>query len=284
VLGGTCVDKAGNVGLASLPVQYDATPPQVTGASPDRAPDAAGWYNRSLVVSFAGRDETSEIESCTRATYAGPDSTAVSVSGSCRDHAGNQSGAASFPLRYDGTPPQLGTLKVKAGNRLNELSWTSGPDTAEVELRRGTRVLYRGTGTSYTDAHLENGVRYRYTLSAFDEARNAAVATAAARPTSPLVVPSPGAVVTRPPRLLWTVVTGATHYNLQLWRDGRILSVWPRGNSFQLRRSWVYAGHRYRLEPGRYRWYVWPGYGRPRSGRYKALLGSSWFVVRGPKR
>jgi large repetitive protein len=283
IVGGTCVDNAGNVGLGSLPVQYDATAPQVTGAAADRAPDGAGWYNRAVVVTFQGRDETSEIDACTRAAYAGPDSSTASVSGSCRDRAGNQSGASPFPLRYDGTPPALSDVRVKAGNRRAELSWKATQDTAEVEIRRNTSVVYRGTGTSFTDTHLENGVRYRYTLAAFDEARNQAVTAVAARPTSPLTVPAAGATVIRPPRLVWTAVPKATHYNVQLWRKGRILSVWPRRTSLQLHQVWTYAGRRYRLEPGRYRWYVWPGYGRPRAGRYGPLLGSSSFVVRAAK-
>jgi hypothetical protein len=284
IVGGTCVDKAGNVGLGSLPVQYDATAPQVTGAAADRVPDGAGWYNRAVVVAFQGRDETSEIAACTRAAYAGPDSGAASVSGTCRDHAGNESGAASFPLRYDGTPPALTDVKVKAGNRRAELSWQATQDTAEIEIRRGTRVVYRGTGTAFTDTHLENGVRYRYTIAAFDEARNEAVAAVTARPTSPLFLPAAGATVSRPPRLVWKAVPKATHYNVQLWREGRILSLWPRRTSLQLHRTWMYAGRRFSLEPGRYRWYVWPGYGRPRAGRYGPPLGSSSFVVRATKR
>ncbi len=283
VVGGTCLDKAGNVGLASLSVRYDATPPQVTGAAADRAPDAAGWYNHALVVSFQGRDETSGIQSCTQAPYAGPDAGAASVAGSCADRAGNGSQPSSFVLRYDGTAPSLSGIRVKTGNRRAELSWTASPDTIEVEVRRGTRVVYQGAGTSFTDTNLENGVNYRYTLRAFDEARNAASSTVSARPTAPLFAPLGGSVVTAPPRLAWKPVAGATHYQVQLWRRGRILTAWPRAASFQLKRSWTYAGRRYKLTPGRYRWFVWPGFKQPRSGKYGTILGSSTFVVRAPK-
>jgi hypothetical protein len=41
----------------------------------------------------------------------------------------------------------------------------------------------------------------------------------------------------------------------------------------------MFNGHRYRLRPGTYRWYVWPGYGRISASHYGALLGSSTFVV-----
>jgi hypothetical protein len=47
----------------------------------------------------------------------------------------------------------------------------------------------------------------------------------------------------------------------------------------QLPRSWQYHGRRYKLRPGTYRWYVWPGRGRLSAGRYGELLGASSFVV-----
>lgn len=48
----------------------------------------------------------------------------------------------------------------------------------------------------------------------------------------------------------------------------------------QLPARWTYNGRRYRLTDGRYRWYVFPGYGRRADKRFGKLLGSSSFVVR----
>jgi hypothetical protein len=280
VVSGICVDNAGNPGVASYPLHYDATPPQVTGATPERAPDAAGWYNRPLAVSFHGSDSTSGVDACTHASYGGPDVPAATVSGSCRDRAGNGSSAASFALRYDATAPRVAGVVAKGGNRTVTLRWTASPDTALVELRRQGRLVYRGTGTRFTDSGLENGKRYGYTLTGFDEAGNAATASAAAIPAAPLISPAAGAKVTAPPRLVWTAVPKATYYHVQLWRRGRILSTWPSGTSVRLSRMWTYAGRRYRLTPGRYRWFVWPGFGRRAEKRFGPLLGSSSFVVR----
>ncbi len=70
-VGGSCTDKAGNVGASSLPLKYDATPPAAAAAT-SRAADANGWYNHALTVSFAGSDVTSGIASCTSASYSGP--------------------------------------------------------------------------------------------------------------------------------------------------------------------------------------------------------------------
>jgi hypothetical protein len=100
----TCRDNAGNV---SAPVRttfaYDATPPGVT-ASAARGPDAGGWYNHPVAVAFSGTDAGSGLDSCTSATYGGPDTDAASVSGTCKDKAGN-TGSTSVTLKYDATPP-----------------------------------------------------------------------------------------------------------------------------------------------------------------------------------
>jgi hypothetical protein len=91
----------------SLQFRIDGDPPVVTSGTPDRAPDAGGWYRAPVTVSFTGNDTTSGIASCTSATYSGPDSGTASVAGTCRDNAGNVSAPASFGLRYDTTAPTV---------------------------------------------------------------------------------------------------------------------------------------------------------------------------------
>ena len=84
----------------------DKTAPTVT-ATPARGPDSNGWYNHALSVGFSGTDATSGIDSCVPSqTYSGPDSANASVSGSCRDRAGN-TGTQAFNLNYDATAPQV---------------------------------------------------------------------------------------------------------------------------------------------------------------------------------
>jgi hypothetical protein len=280
VVGGVCLDKAGNAGVASYALQYDATRPEVTGATPGRPPDSNGWYNQPLYVTFQGTDATSAIEGCTQARYAGPDAAATSVTGFCRDRAGNRTPDSSFALRYDTTAPSLTGVSAKAGDKKAVLNWTASPDTTFVEVRRAGKLVYRGHNETFTDGGITNGVRYAYTLTGYDEAQNSATATTAVTPTAPLVSPRAGAVVTAPPRLAWIRDPKATHYNVQVWRSGRIFSSWPKGTSIKLKRSWVYNGRRYRLTPGKYRWYVWPGYGKRAGKKFGPLLGSSSFVVR----
>ena len=101
-----------------------------------------------------------------------------------------------------------------------------------------------------------------------------------------LIGPRAGALVRpgRPPLLRWTPVRGARYYNLQLWRRGRkILSVWPARPRYQLKGRWKFGGGSWRLEPGRYRWFVWPGFGPRSKADYGRRLGPGRFRV-GPPR
>jgi hypothetical protein len=78
-------------------------------------------------------------------------------------------------------------------------------------------------------------------------------------------------------------VPNATYYNVQLYHDGKkILTAWPHATQLRLQASWTFDGRKYTLSPGRYRWYVWPGYGSLSANRYGKLIGTRSFVVTGP--
>ena len=95
-----------------------------------------------------------------------------------------------------------------------------------------------------------------------------------------LLSPTAGARLDSPPRLRWTPVDRATYYNVQLWRGGRkILSAWPARTRFQVGTRWSFRGQSYRLTAGRYRWYVWPGFGPRSNARYGTLIGKRTFVI-----
>src|SRR5439155_6245761 len=85
-------------------IKHDSTPP-VFAPSPDRSANANGWYRSPVTVSWNGNDKTSGIASCpSSATYSTPDSANAALSATCTDQAGNAA-SASFPLKYDSTPP-----------------------------------------------------------------------------------------------------------------------------------------------------------------------------------
>jgi hypothetical protein len=193
----------------------------------------------------------------------------------------------------DTTPPSnVRLLALKTGDRFVLLNWRlpADPDFDHVEILRSRaepgsvqRTVYQGRGRQYRDLGLRNRVRYRYVLISFDHSGNHSAGLAAvAEPNAALLFqPLDGAVVKKPPFFVWKRIRSASYYNLQLWSGNtKILSVWPQSNHFQLPPTWTFAGRKFRLVEGRYRWYVWPGMGPRSAGRYGPLLGVNQFTMR----
>ncbi len=275
----------GSSGSWEVPLHVEISSPTVT-ATASRAPDSDGWYNHPLAVQFHG-SSFSGIASCTSAAYSGPASPSATVTGSCVDNAGKTT-TASFSFPYDAAGPNL-SVDAEPGAENVILGWSASGDVAPLASIRVERTpglknahpstVYSGTGASYTDTRVKDGVRYTYTITARDQAGNTAVRTIKVTPDPHLLAPAARALLTGPPVLSWTPVPGATYYNVQLYRDGTVLSTWPTKPQLQLSRTWRYEGHRYRLKPGRYRWYVWPGFGRRTADRYGHEIGRGTFVV-----
>ena len=77
------------------------------------------------------------------------------------------------------------------------------------------------------------------------------------------------------------VSDSAGYYNVQLYRGSRkILSAWPKRAQYRLKARWTYRGERRRLGPGRYRWMVWPGYGKRSKANFGKRIVSSTFQVK----
>lgn len=283
----TCTAQSGDDETTkSTTIRLDKTLPALV-TTPERAPDANGWYNRPLTVAFSGTDAASGVASCSSSRYGGPDTATGVVGGSCTDNAGNVA-SASFSFKYDATAPSLFAVTAKLGNRRAEVAWRKSSDTRVVEVVRapgrngkGETVVYRGSETGFRDTGLVVGRKYEYRVTGLDEATNRAERKLDVVATGALLSPTPGERVTSPPYLVWTPVKKASYYNVQLIRGRRIYSIWPARPGVQLRRTWLYKGRRYRLRPGLYRWYVWPGFGRISAARYGRPLGSSTFVVSG---
>jgi hypothetical protein len=269
-----------------LTIKIDRVVPSVRGGAA-RSPDANGWYNHAVPVSFSGTDATSGVAGCSSATYAGPDNGHAVVSGTCTDVAGNV-GGGSLSLAYDSTPPRLKKLRAKHSNHAVIFKWQVSPDTQRVVItrapgkKRGTSsTVYEGKAHLFRDKGLHVGTRYRYRVSVFDAAANKVSRTVRITGTGALFAPAPGASVKGAPRLQWAAVRGASYYNVLLVRNGTVFSAWPKGTSFKLPRSWVYHGQRYRLHRGVYRWFVWPGFGARSANKYGRLVGRSSFLFAG---
>jgi hypothetical protein len=281
---GSCTDKAGNSAGGSFSLQYDATPPTLQ-AGLARPPDDNGWYNHPVALNATGTDSGSGIASCTGGTYSGPDNAAASLTATCTDNAGNTT-TQRVTFKYDATPPKLTNVTVTTGNGTATLRWKATPGTAEVVVARtpgphgGLATVYKGDKSSFTDSKLRNGSRYRYVLSATDAAGNMARAKVMAEPLA-LLAPLQGQKVKHPPLLRWSAIAGADYYNVQLFHGGRkVLSIWPVGTTLKLTSTWKYLGHRHTFKKGKYRWYVWPGYGPRKAAKYGKLVGGSSFIAR----
>jgi hypothetical protein len=267
-------------------VRKDSTPPRVS-ASADRGPDANGWYNHPVHITFSGTDETSGVSSCSAVDYSGPDSASASASGSCTDNAGNTA-SVSFPLKYDATPPKLTDVEATTNDKFVSLTWKASSDTASIQVTRapGTSgpaasVVYSGQASRFSDRNVVNHVKYQYTVTATDQAANQTSLSVTAIPAPALYAPAAGATVHGATTLAWVPFKKATYYNVQLFRGRRkVLSVWPRRAKFRLARTWTFNGRRYNLTKGTYEWRVWPGIGKRAAHRYGPLLGHSTFIVR----
>jgi len=274
----------GFMATQSYTVHVETSSPTATVA-PNRPPDSNGWYNHA-VAGAPSASSFSGIASCTSTTYAGAATTSATVGATCTDNAGKLVSATSAPFAYDATPPTL-TAAAYPADQSVALSWQAGGDAAPIALVQVTRsggapaaVVYSGTGSAFNDTNLKDGVYYTYTITAWDLAGNATVQTVGATPAARLLSPAPAAHLSGPPMLSWTAAPKATYYNVQLFRSGhKVLSAWPKHASLQLRSTWKFEGRRYRLKPGRYKWYVWPGLGRRKAGRYGHMIGSGTFVV-----
>jgi hypothetical protein len=266
-------------------MKVDKTPPVVTGTA-ERLADWGSWFNHAVAISFQGVDATSGVVSCSRATYGGPDGASVPVAGTCQDAAGNV-GSGVFALNYDATPPRAPLVDSLPGNNRIALEWSTSPDSqaevVRVDADAPAVVIYRGPGGSFTDRALKNGRRYRYAVSLIDQAGNRAVGTTSAVPTSSkLLEPAKGERVrlVQLPLLIWKPVRRASYYNVQIFRGrAKVLSSWPREPQFQLKRRWRFGGKSYRLVPGKYCWYVWPGHGKRAKRDYGKRLGRSCFRI-----
>jgi hypothetical protein len=184
----------------------------------------------------------------------------------------------------------VAAVRATVGSRSVVVRWRTpaDPDFLRVEMTRSSRgqrerVVYAGSGETFTDRTVRNGVRYVYRLRSFDRTGNASsgVQFAATPKALRLFSPPPNARVSAPPLLRWVAVRGARYYNVQLYRGKtKVLSTWPRANRLQLRARWTFPrGRTQRLVPGVYHWFVWSGRGSRARPSYGPLLGRNSFVV-----
>jgi hypothetical protein len=268
----TCsaTNQEGLSGAYTATIKIDKTPPTVTSATPARPADRSGWYNHAIGFTVGGSDATSGVGNCPLATYSGPDRASATISPVCTDNAGN-SGRASFPLKYDATAPKV---RAKPGRPPDRYGWYGH----DLLVRFVGRDSLSGVAACSRELYgRPNSERAAVSGSCLDRAGNTSLPlTFRFKYSEPLLTPRQGARVSAPLLLNWVNVPRARFYNVQVWHEGRkVLTRWPRASQSKLRRTWTFAGRRYRLEAGIYTWYVWPRFAR----RYGEMIGKSTFRV-----
>jgi hypothetical protein len=269
-------------------LKIDATPPTGLTAHVSRRSDFHGWFTHPVKIRWTGTDATSGIAHCSTATYRGPDSGSGIANGGCLDQAGN-SGLLPVHLSYDATPPVLRKVTEESTDAGQTLHWISSSTSDRIVIHRAIRgrkartTVFKGIAPAgaFTDTKIRPGIQYVYSLRSFDEANNASkvrslagllqILTLKKTPYVPLAAANP--------TLRWGPVRGADYYNVQLFRGSkRIYSAWPKMHQLGLPASWKWSGRVYRPTTGRYRWYVWAGFGPRRLARYRSV-GSARFVI-----
>jgi large repetitive protein len=204
-----------------------------------------------------------------------------------RDGVGNLSVPVSHAWTIDATAPEtMLTAMPGSGTATSATFAFAASESGTFECRvDGAPFTPCGSPKSYAGLSQAD---HQFEVRAIDAAGNVDAtpslhawkvrAPTARKAASALMSPRAGSRVKRPPLLVWRRVAGARYYNVQLFRGRKkVFTGWPTRTRLQLRARWTNRGRTERLVPGRYRWFVWPGYTNPR--RYGALLGQSTFVV-----
>jgi hypothetical protein len=104
VVTGTAVDRAGNTASVSRSINIDKTPP-IIGAVASPGPNANGWNNTNVTVSFNSSDTLSGIDSSSGPVTLTNEGAGQVVTGTAKDRAGN-SATVSLSINIDKTAPE----------------------------------------------------------------------------------------------------------------------------------------------------------------------------------
>jgi hypothetical protein len=119
-ISGAVTDQAGKTASATAVVNLDKTAPLIT-ATPAPAPNAAGWNNTDVVISYFCSDSLSGIAICPPSATVSTEGSAQKISAQATDIAGNTASVTSS-LNIDKTPP---TITVSAAPPANGAGWNN---------------------------------------------------------------------------------------------------------------------------------------------------------------
>jgi len=176
----TCsaTNGAGLFSSNMVTIKRDATPPMIVG-SRTPAPNAAGWNNTNVTVSFTCADSLSGVApgyptgGTTLSASTLP--VGVTVSGACVDLAGNSGGTNIGPTKIDKTPPTISiTAPANGGIYLLNSAVASNFSCSDALSGISTCVGPAATGTNFSTNTV--GI-HNFTVTATDVAGNQAQVT-----------------------------------------------------------------------------------------------------------
>ncbi len=105
---GSCTDRAGNTASATYSVRVDKTAPAPSAITQLPLPNAAGWNNSDVAVTWTWSDAASGVDAvqCTTNRISSGEGGAIAVSATCADRAGN-SASSTVSVKVDKTAPSV---------------------------------------------------------------------------------------------------------------------------------------------------------------------------------
>jgi hypothetical protein len=148
----TCTDTAGNSASATVGgINIDKTAPTAS-ASASPGPNANGWNNTDVTMSFSGADALSGVDFCSAPVTLSSEGAGQSASGTCTDRASNVSAPATASgINIDKTPPTFGACPAGGPFLLNSGLHSVGPiavDATISGLNAGLSTLSGSVDTS----------------------------------------------------------------------------------------------------------------------------------------
>jgi len=166
---GTCFDAAGNsADTTESGLNVDLTPP-VISSSRSNGPNAFGWNNVSVIVSFDCSDALSGVSGVS-ASSALAEGVNQSVTGTCIDLAGNSASTTETDISIDLTNPSIASSRSISPN-LND--WNNVPVTVSFSCKDALS----GVSTISPPTTLGEGASQSVTGLCVDYAGNSASVT-----------------------------------------------------------------------------------------------------------
>jgi parallel beta-helix repeat protein len=154
----------------TIDIKIDKTAPTITGA-PDRLPNANGWYNADVTVSFMGTDGLSGVDTVSGPTTLG-EGADQSVTGTVTDKAGNTATFTVSGINIDKTAP---TITAQRDTAANVHGWNNTDVASSYSASDGLSGLESPATGTFTFTAEDAGQSHSFTV--MDRAGNTASAT-----------------------------------------------------------------------------------------------------------